>query len=151
MCNLIKKIVHTQGINHRITEWFFRSGLTIMNYHSEWSRMIMPLSQMAWTKMASRVRTYAHYVPKQSVAKYFKTICSTITLGYFVYRKRTGQFLNTTSQMVDFYLYCLETKMVVSQELVSLLLLIAGAVLSVFVLNLVAKPPWNFEFLVGKW
>ena len=34
--------------------------------------------------------------------KNFKTICSTITLGCFVYRKRTGQFLNTTSQIVDF-------------------------------------------------
>ena len=82
---------------------------------------------------------------------FFSTVCFTITLGCSVYRKRTTQFLNITSYMVDFYSNCLGMKMVVSQELVSLLFHIAGAVLSIFVLNLVAKPLWNFEFLVGKW
>ncbi len=29
--------------NHRIPEWFFKSGLNVMNYHSKWAGMILPL------------------------------------------------------------------------------------------------------------
>ena len=51
-----------------------------------------------------------------------QTICFTITFRCFAYRKHTGLFRNTTSQMVDFRF--------VSQELVSFLLHNAGAVMA---------------------